>query len=402
MNKDQLHHLLMAHEEIKGRYIYSPLVSQWSEKVSEESFIQDLQKSVLMNKSLDIYIHVPFCHELCTFCGCNIQVTNSKEQNDSFVATILKEWNSLKSFIPSENIRSISIGGGTPTFLSPHLIEKLFLSIAPNSWKQIEIDPRYASDDHFKMFANVGLNRINVGIQDLNPNVLKVVNRNQSPLDIERIFNLALKNKIEETSVDLIFGLPKQDPRDAAHAINKLMQFGPDLVHLYPLAVLPWLQDSQRAYGHFELPSLDSKWMNYIEMRNALIENNYAHQGMGHYLKKDRKIYELALTKSISRQLMGILPFKFGPYLGLGPGSLSGTGQILSQNEKITEKYAYLVNKEGSARFNSHLQTAQERNRTKAYQELFVEHLSQHEHLSSHGKLTELGIELMKVVAQEI
>jgi len=404
MNEELLN-LLCQHDDIKGRFIYSPLISDWSDPISQMSFIQDLQKALHNGDFLDLYAHIPFCKELCTFCGCNVKITSQKEVANHFVQNLIQEWKGYSPLLPQNQIRSLTLGGGTPTFLEPETLNLLIQEIDPSQklWKQIEIDPRSTTQEHFKILKSHKFNRINVGIQDMNNDVMTNVNRYQSPERIAEIFNWAKEYEIPEVFVDLIFGLPGQTQESLSASTKQLLEFSPDFINLYPLVPVPWLSDTQKAYGHFETPKTREKWQLYLTARSLLLEKGYESLGYGHFIHPKAKSYQAIKKGVVSRQLMGILPFKPAPYLGLGPGSLSWSGHMMKQNEKVTEKYLHLVQNGLSTHSKSHLQSNLEVERTQAFQNLFAKQkLQLNSKWITDEKISELGIELMKVIANEI
>jgi len=404
MNEELLN-LLCQHDEIKGRFIYSPLTSDWREPITQMSFIQDLQKTLHNGDSLDLYAHIPFCQELCTFCGCNVKITSQKEVANHFAQNLIQEWKGYSPLLPQKQIRSLTLGGGTPTFLEPETLNQLVLAIDPSKelWKQIEIDPRSAKMAHFEVLQNLNFNRINVGIQDMNNDVMTNVNRFQSHEKIAEIFKWAKEYKIPEVFVDLIFGLPGQTQDSISASTTELLNFSPDFINLYPLVQVPWLSDTQKAYGHFQTPETREKWQLYLTARSLLLEKGYESLGYGHFIHPKAPSYESLKKGEVSRQLMGILPFEVAPYLGLGPGSLSWSGHMMKQNEKVTEKYLHLIQNGLSTHTKSHLQSKLEVENTHAFQNLFAQkNLDLKSKWIEDKKLNELGIELMKVIASEI
>lgn len=402
---NQLLELLNKYDEIKGRFIYSPLISHWHEEISQMSFLQDLQKSLHNGMSLDLYVHIPFCKELCTFCGCNIKVTSQKEVANHFVQNLIKEWKGYSSLLPKEKIRSLTLGGGTPTFLEPETLHLLVNEIDPQHilWKQIEIDPRAVTVDHFKVLKNHLFNRVNIGIQDLDNTVMANVNRSQDEEQVKNVFEWAKSYGIKEVFVDLIFGLPGQSVQSIVASTQKLMSFKPDFINLYPLVNVPWLADTQKAYGQFSPIGTQEKWQLYLATRQILLENGFKALGFGHFIHPRSVSFEAISNHHVSRQLMGVLPFEPAPFLGLGPGSLSWSGHALKQNEKVTEKYLHLIQNGLPTQTKSHMQTKSELEQTLKYQNVFSQKMYfDNPQFADQGKLNEIGIELMKVIASEI
>ncbi len=240
------------------RYTSYPTVPYWERTPTTEEWLGHWEKTLHReNSSWSLYLHIPFCETLCTFCGCNTIITKDHKRESPYAELIVKEWEIYLKNLPAlshKNVRQIHFGGGTPTFLAPDvlrsLVERLYTNIQldPHFDGSIEIDPRRTLKEHLKVLKDLRFSRVSLGVQDFDRNVQRLVNRNQTFEQTEASVNWARDLGYSSINFDLIYGLPAQSPESIQHTIEKTVQLSPDRIALYSFAKVPWIKQIGRAH----------------------------------------------------------------------------------------------------------------------------------------------------------
>jgi oxygen-independent coproporphyrinogen III oxidase len=329
--KEKLKHLLLNFHSPGRRYSYYPSLPKWEHSLSKEEILTSMNGG-----PIDLYIHIPFCENLCTFCGCNIRITKDRTQYSAYIDQLLKEWDFYKSHMKDISLNSIYFGGGTPTSLNADEIDKLLGSILSDTPKEdnftltVETDPRLEQREQLETLKKYGLSSVSIGIQDFNEKTLHNVNRDQTFEDVSRTINCARELGVKDIAVDLIYGLPFQTLDSFKETIEKTISLSPTRICNYPLARVPWQKGPQNAYGIYEPLGVEQMFDLYLEADELLQERGYRLLGMGHYSSEDR---------AHSRNIMGYTTNRTRSLLGIGVSAISNFDGILFQNEKIFEKY---------------------------------------------------------------
>jgi len=362
--------LLKKYDVPAPRYTSYPTVPYWSENPSESQWLEQLKFAMQANEaSWSIYIHIPFCESLCTYCGCNTSITKNHEVEEPYIDVVLKEWQKYLEAVPEfsdKPLRELHLGGGTPTFLSPENLEKLLKPIlgatkrADNFQASLEVDPRVTTEEHLETLYKLGFTRISMGVQDYNPEVQHLINRIQ-PFDITK----ALTDKAREmgfTSVnhDLIYGLPAQSLENMQTTIDNTLKLMPERIALYSYAHVPWIKKSQRLFTEDDLPKSDEKRALYDCARKRLLENGYIEIGMDHFALPQDTLSIANDTGDLHRNFMGYTQARTDVLLGLGVSSISETPGCFHQNEKVMKKYKDAVNQDQVPTFRGHLLSEQD------------------------------------------
>jgi oxygen-independent coproporphyrinogen III oxidase len=303
------------------------------------------------NGELCIYIHLPFCENMCTFCACNKRITVNHAVEDPYISTVLKEWKMYRSILPAAPIiREIHLGGGTPTFFSPENLLQLINGITADAIVQeshefsIEVHPNYTTEAHIKALASVGFNRISLGVQDFDPKVQFVINRIQSYETTKEVVDWARKYHYSSVNIDLIYGLPHQTVQSIEHSIELIKGFMPDRIAFYSYAHVPWKSKVQRRYTEADLPVAAEKWAMYNRGRQLLEASGFSAIGMDHFALLSDKLFSAAATGGLHRNFMGYTTTKSKLIIGLGVSSISDSWTAFAQNDKVVESYEEKVN----------------------------------------------------------
>lgn len=330
------------------RYTYFPPVSTWKEVSSVKL---EFEKS----RAWSLYIHLPFCRELCTFCGCNIKITKDEEEQIRYVEALEAEFDQL-NFDPPTGPFTLIIGGGSPNALCLKALDKLHTFLKTKfpepSDSLCEIDPRSFNKTQAEIFFDLGIKRFSFGVQDFNPDVLKNVNRNQTLDQLEKTSELLRKKA--SFGIDLLWGMPLQENDPFVQWQEGLQRIKPDWINYYPMASVPWLEQVQNAYGDFTLPSQERKYELYSEGHKIFEKNNFISIGMGHFLHQDSKLLREFLKGSIHRSVSGLFFNEQEQVLGLGVSSISRTPKRQWQNQKIIGQYLNKVAKSQSTVIKVH------------------------------------------------
>jgi oxygen-independent coproporphyrinogen-3 oxidase len=346
--------LLHKYDVPTPRYTSYPTVPYWdfatiTKAKWKESVVNTFTAE---NGELCIYIHLPFCENMCTFCACNKRITVNHAVEDPYISTVLKEWAMYRSMLPSVPvIKEIHLGGGTPTFFSPENLVQLIKGITDgaivneNHEFSIEVHPNYTSEEHIKQLAGVGFNRVSLGVQDFDPKVQFVINRVQSYEKTKEVVDWARKYAYKSINIDLIYGLPHQTIESIEHTISLIKGFMPDRIAFYSYAHVPWKSKVQRRYTEKDLPDANAKWAMYNRGRGLLEEAGFKSIGMDHFALLDDKLFLAAKSGNLHRNFMGYTTTKSKLIIGLGVSSISDAWNAFAQNEKEVEAYEEKVNR---------------------------------------------------------
>ncbi len=289
------------------RYTSYPTVPYWENNLTTEQWKIEVKKSfdkTNANEGISLYIHLPFCQSLCTYCGCNTRITVNHAVEQPYLKAVLKEWEMyVDLFKGIPRIKEIHLGGGTPTFFSPlHLKELLEgiiskAKVCENYEFSFEAQPNNTTYEHLKVLRELGFSRLSLGIQDFDPKVQDIVNRVQPFENVERVTNQAREVGYKSINFDLIYGLPLQKKWSVIDTINKVNLLKPDRIALYSYAHVPWVKPGQRKFTELDLPKDEEKGELYETGRAMLEKEGYAEIGMDHFALKSDSLYKSCTIK---------------------------------------------------------------------------------------------------------
>ncbi len=368
MNEDILP-LLYKYDLPLPRYTSYPTVPYWEkETINSEkwakSVIETFKKE---NGEISIYINLPFCENLCTFCACNKRITKNHKVETPYLETVLKEWEMYRSLLPTAPvIREIQLGGGTPTFFSPENLVQLIKGITKNSKVSdnhefsIEVHPNYTREEHLEQLATVGFNRVSLGVQDFDPVVQHIINRVQSFKKTNEVVQWARKHGYKSINIDLIYGLPKQTISSIDFTISKIKELKPDRIAFYSYAFVPWKSKGQRRYTKADLPEASEKWKMYQLGKTMLTELGYKAIGMDHFALPNDKLFEAVSNGTMHRNFMGYTTTQSKLIIALGSSSISDAWIAFAQNEENVEEYQEKISHGLFPLVNGHLLNAED------------------------------------------
>ena len=337
------------------RYTSYPTVPYWNEILfSIEAWKISFQKSFLESNSqngISLYIHLPFCESLCTFCGCNKRITKNHSVEEKYIMAVLKEW-SIYCGLSSERpiIKEIHLGGGTPTFFSSENLENLINGIfrladkAENHEFSFEGHPNNTTYEQLKKLYNLGFRRVSFGVQDYAEKVQKAIHRIQPFHNVAKVTFWAKEIGYTSIGHDIIFGLPFQTIEDVVDTIEKTNSLKPDRLAFYSYAHTPWIKgNGQRGFNDEDLPKDAEKRKLYEIGKQLLSKNGYHEIGMDHFALASDSLYKASQNQELHRNFMGYSASKTQLMIGLGVSSISDSWYSFAQNTKSLEDYYQIL-----------------------------------------------------------
>lgn len=354
------------------RYTSYPTVPFWEEEAfSEKKWIQNLTETFKISnqkEGISLYIHLPFCESLCTFCGCNKRITKRHEVELPYIQAVIKEWRLYCNlFSRKPNIKEIHLGGGTPTFFSTENLTLLLEGIFETANKaesyifSFEGHPNNTTKEHLQTLYNLGFRRVSFGVQDYSPKVQAAIHRVQSFHNVSKVTLLAKEIGYTSIGHDLIYGLPFQTIQDIEDTILKTKSLLPDRISFYSYAHVPWLKgNGQRGFQDEDIPQNDTKRQLYELGKKMLLEMGYVEIGMDHFTMPTDEMYLAFKNKTLHRNFMGYTASKTELMIGLGVSSISDSWNSFAQNEKSLETYYQKINGNNLPVFRGHHLTSED------------------------------------------
>ena len=301
-------------------------------------------------QGISIYIHLPFCESLCTYCGCNTRITKNHLVEEGYIDTLLAEWKQyLATFSEKPIIRELHLGGGTPTFFSPENLKRLTTElledclIHPEREFSFEGHPNNTTREHLQVLYDVAFRRVSYGIQDLDLNVQQTINRVQPYENVERATIEAREVGYESINFDLIYGLPYQNVTSVSDTIQQIAKLQPDRIAYYSYAHVPWIKPGQRSYDSSDLPDNEEKRRLYDIGKELLTNLGYVDIGMDHFSTKNDSLYQAMKYGRLHRNFMGYNTSNTSLLIGLGTSAISDANFAYVQNQKKVEDYKMQV-----------------------------------------------------------
>lgn len=329
------------------RYTSYPTVPNWDMNNHNESNWKASLNSAFWRsgKEVSLYIHLPFCERLCTYCGCSTHITKNHSVEANYISYLLKEWKSYVSHFPSKpTIKEIHLGGGTPTFFSSDNLELLISGIldeanlADNFEFGFEGHPANTTQAHLKTLGKLGFNRISLGIQDFDSKVQHRINRRQSVDDVKRVMEQALALNYTGINFDLIYGLPEQTLSSISNTIKKVIELKPTRIAYYGYAHVPWMKPAQKSFEAY-LPDAETRAKMYQVGKDLLASSGYHDIGMDHFALPEDSLYKAFKNGELHRSFMGYTTQHSSLLVGLGMSAISDSWTAFNQNEKSIKKY---------------------------------------------------------------
>lgn len=350
---------LLDKYNVRGpRYTSFPTVPHWDEKnFSLKKWKNAIEKTFVKHnddEGISLYIHLPFCEQMCTFCGCHKRITRRHDMEMPYINAVLTEWNLYLDILPKKPIiKELHLGGGTPTFFSPENLNFLITSllktaiVPKDKHFSFEGHPNNTTREHLQTLYDIGFRRVSFGVQDYNPIVQKAIHRIQSFESVKQVSEIAREIGYTSVGHDIIFGLPFQTQKHIEKTMAYTKEIRPDRIAFYSYAHVPWIKgNGQRGFLEKDIPNALEKRAQYVLGKKHLEQMGYQEIGMDHFALPEDSLIKAAENKLLHRNFMGYTSSKTHLMIGLGVSSISDSWTAFAQNTKSIEEYQELV-KEG-------------------------------------------------------
>lgn len=353
------------------RYTSYPTMPYWdTTSFNNTQWLEAVKRSFEESndtKGISLYLHLPFCESLCTYCACNTRITKNHQIEIPYIRAVLKEWEMYRKVLGrTPTLRELHVGGGTPTFFSPANLKWLISYILEdvvlheNFEFSFEGHPNNTTEEHLKTFYDLGFRRVSFGVQDLDVKVQKTINRIQPLENLQRVTTSSREIGYTSISYDLIYGLPFQTSASILSTMEKVLMLRPDRVSFYSYAHVPWIKPGQRGYEDADLPSDVVKRHLYEMGRAVLKKEGYEDIGMDHFALPHDSIFKAQANGKLHRNFMGYTTSETDLLIGLGTSAISDAKYGYAQNLKKVEEYSQAIMNNNFAIFKGHLQTQQD------------------------------------------
>lgn len=352
------------------RYTSYPPVPLWDDSNIHRvwpSLVNQALSAMPSDSGVALYIHLPYCESLCTYCGCNTRITVNHAVEGPYIEALCKEWDMYlaNSEVPI-TIAEIHLGGGTPTFFSPQNLKRLIEHICAQSdiHPQFEFSfeghPNNTSFEHLQVLGDLGFSRVSFGVQDMDPVVQEIIHRIQPAEHVDRVMQQARQLGYQSVNLDLVYGLPKQTLKSIDLTFDHVLQWMPDRIAYYSYAHVPWIKPGMRKFTEKDLPSGEEKRALYDLGRKRLEEAGYIEIGMDHFALREDPLYQAFEHKKLHRNFMGYSTTNTPLLIGLGVSAIGDSFTAFAQNEKTVESYLQQINAGHWAHFKGHVLSEQE------------------------------------------
>lgn len=339
--------LLQRYDRPGPRYTSYPTAPVWKEDFGDSEYREALGRAAQQKDApLSLYVHIPFCHERCAFCGCNVIIGRKEGLADAYLDYVLRELNMVAARLEGRGrVLQVHWGGGTPTYLDAAQMKRLFDGIAgvfhvdPKAELALEMDPRVTTHEQIGLLRSLGFNRVSMGVQDLDPNVQCEIHRNQTEEQTRNLYAWCREAGFGGINFDLIYGLPGQRLSTWEETIRKVIEIGPDRIAVYSYAYLPDRLRNQRHIDVDKLPHASLKLELFSAARRLFLEAGYNAIGMDHFAKPHDELAVAMRERRLHRNFMGYTVVPAPEMIGFGTSAIGEIGGCFAQNEKKLSRY---------------------------------------------------------------
>lgn len=335
---------LMKKYDLSGpRYTSYPTALEFNPDFEERQFRQAVLTS--SSSDLSVYIHIPFCHSLCYYCGCNKIITRNNDKVEEYLKQLIQEIKYRAPLFSRFKVNQLHFGGGTPSELSIAQLERLIKILKSNlnfnndAEMSLELDPRNKDVDYISGLASLGFNRLSIGVQDTTHEVQVAINRVQCTGNIARLMTRAKQVGIKSINLDLIYGLPMQTEQRFQRTLNETMVLQPERISLFNYAHMPQKFAAQRKIHDDCLPKADAKLALMQQAISRFTQDGYDMIGIDHFAKPEDELAVAQRQKRLGRNFQGYSTIKNCDLVGFGVSAISRIGNAYSQNQKGLKRY---------------------------------------------------------------
>ena len=329
------------------RYTSYPTVPVWKEGEFANDYTASLHKEGQNEQPLSLYVHIPFCQQLCTFCGCNKYITNNSNIVEKYLTALEQEIAGVTERLGQrKKLAQIHFGGGTPTFLNPEQLSRVVEMIVSRfdvledcEWA-IEANPRVTTTKQLEVLYELGFRRVSFGVQDLDPAIQHAINRYQTAEQSWKTLETARSLGYKSINLDLVYGLPLQTQHGFRKTLEEVNKMRPDRLAVYSFAYLPGMfKTHERAIKEKDLPTPEEKINIYLEAINFFAEAGYVMIGMDHYALPEDELAQALKNRTLHRNFMGYTTLHNMAQIGVGVSAISDFGDSYWQNPKELDQY---------------------------------------------------------------
>jgi len=333
------------------RYTSYPTAPTWQEDFTCADHSDALAQAARRSGPLSLYLHIPFCREMCSYCGCNVVVSRSSERAGRYVDMLAAELVLLgRALVGRRQLARVHLGGGTPTFLDEAQLERLWhavlaagFEVAPDAELAIEIDPAVTRASQIQLLAQLGFNRVSFGVQDLDPDVQAAVNRVQSIDETAAAVASARAAGFSSVNFDLIYGLPRQRPETWAKTLAEVIAMAPDRLAVYSFAYLPDLRPNQRRLPAVDIPTGAAKLTLFRMAHELLTDAGYQAIGMDHFARPDDELARARRERRLWRDFQGYSVRRATDTVAAGASGIATLDEAIVQAPRSLGKWAEAV-----------------------------------------------------------
>jgi len=322
---------------------YSERVPRYTSYPTARNFKSDVNATVYADWLADLaatepvsaYVHIPFCRSLCWYCGCNMSVVRSHGPIADYLERLIHEFRLVRQHVGKQlTMTALHLGGGTPNALLPNDLERIFVElrnqfqIGADAEIGAEIDPRILTSDWVKAAADNGINRVSLGVQDLDPMVQQTVNRMQPLAETARAADDFRRAGVNSINFDLMYGLPYKTKASVARTVSKIITLAPDRVALFGYAHVPWMKPAQRLLPELALPTPRDRFEQQDVAAQLLVEAGYRRIGLDHFAKAG----DALASGTVKRNFQGYTTDTARSLLGFGASAIGRLPQGYVQN----------------------------------------------------------------------
>jgi len=340
--------LIRRFDQKGPRYTSYPTADRFVEAFNAEAYLHGLANRNVggMNRPLSLYFHIPFCKSICYYCACNKVITKDHGRSLKYIQYLAREIEMQgEALTGSHEVAQLHWGGGTPTFLAADEMRELMgatrrhFKLRPDGEYSIEIDPRGVSRETVALLAELGFNRVSIGVQDFDAEVQKAVNRLQSEKQTLSVMRAVRENGFKSINIDLIYGLPKQTLEGFRRTLDAVVESSPDRIALYSYAHLPAMFKPQRRIDEAELPLAEDKLALLVMAIEHLTGAGYLYIGMDHFAKADDDLAVAQRQGRLHRNFQGYSTHADCDLIAFGVSAIGKVGPTYAQNVKTLDQY---------------------------------------------------------------
>ncbi len=342
--------LLARHDRPGPRYTSYPTAVEFDESVGPEDHAARLREASRSRQPLSLYLHLPFCAERCSFCACHVVVTRRMSVAAAYLDHLEAELRMVAELLGERRVISqYHWGGGTPTHHPPEDLERLHRTVSglftftDDAELAVEVDPRVTTSAHLELLADLGFDRLSMGVQDLDPTVQELIGRNQTAEQTESLYRKARRLGFRSVNFDLVYGLPGQTEATLAETLEAVIALRPDRLAVYSFAYVPWMRPHQRRIDEERLPGRDEKFRLLATVIAVLVGAGYRRIGMDHFALPDDDLAVAADEGTLTRNFMGYTTQRGTDLVAVGTSGISDVAGAYSQNHRRLASYYQAV-----------------------------------------------------------